>query len=188
MPAVTIDSTRSIPDRPVCGAAGAPPLFLPEIPFPPYRFVPGHSPHPFAQQGGYAFGQRPEAPPFVPHDRWRENAAYLRGCDFFNRGWWWEAHEAWESAWHVAEGRDAAQHALLKALIQLAAAALNRERGLDTGAEFLLVSALSGLQRAAIEAGGAQLMGLDLDALARQAQFHLARPAPAVHGFYVVPC
>jgi hypothetical protein len=123
--------------------------------------VPGHTPHPFAQPGGYAYGQRPAAPPWRERDAWRDNAPYLRGCDFFNRGWWWEAHEAWESLWHVVEGRDAAQHALLKALIQLAAAALNRERGHDRGAEELLAAALGGLQRAALEAGGAQLMGLD---------------------------
>ncbi len=169
------------------GAPGAPPLFLPDVAFPPYRFVPGHTKHPFAQVGGYAYGERPAPPPFVARDDWRANAAFLRGCDFFNRGWWWEAHEAWESFWHVAEGRDPAQHALHKALIQLAASALNRERGHDRGADELLVTALGGLQRAALEAGGAQLLGLDLDALARDAQHHLARPTAAVNGFYIVP-
>jgi predicted metal-dependent hydrolase len=174
-------------DRPVSGAPGAPPLFLPDVPFPPYRFVPGHTPHPFAQKGGYAYGERPPAPPFLPRADWRGNEPYLRGLDFFNRGWWWEAHEAWESLWHVVEGRDAAQHALLKALIQLAASALNRERAHDRGAEDLLVTALAGLQRAALEAGGPQLMGLDLDDLARSAQHHLARPCTAVHEFWIIP-
>jgi uncharacterized protein len=187
MSRVTPDPTRTIPDRPVSGAPGAPVLFLPELPFPPYRFVPGHSPHPFAQKGGYAYGERPAAPPFVAREAWRSNAPYLRGCDFFNRGWWWEAHESWESFWHAAENHDAAQHALLKALIQLAAAALNRERGHDNGAAELLVSALGGLQRATLEAGSAQLLGLDLDKLARDAQHHLARPVAAVNGFYIVP-
>ena len=88
---------------------------------------------------------RPPAPPYEPLERWRHSRPYLRGLDFFNRGWWWEAHETWESLWHVAEGRDEAQHELLKGLIQLAASALNRERGNDAGAERLLDTACAAL-------------------------------------------
>ena len=188
----------SPPERPVAGAPGAPPLWMPDEPFPPYRFVPGHAPHPFAHRDGYAHGQRELAPPFVPPARWRENRGWLRGVDFFNRGWWWEAHEVWEGLWHVAQGRDDAQRDFLKAAIQLAAAALNRERGLDDGAERLLRSACEGLER--VRAAGAadtaniagaeseaRFMGLSLVELIAAAQAALGRPVARVDGFWLLP-
>ena len=154
--------------------------------FPPYRFVPGHAKHPF-QPGGYAAGERPAAPPYEPLDRWRVSQPYLRGLDFFNRGWWWEAHESWESLWHVCEGRDEAQHVLLKGLIQLAACALNRERGSDGGAERLLVTACEALEHARLLAGRDVLGGLDLAALQREARERLAAPVARVDGFWLRP-
>ena len=43
----------------------------------------------------------------------------LQGARRFNRGHYFEAHEAWESLWHDVEGRELP---LLQGLIQLAAA------------------------------------------------------------------
>jgi predicted metal-dependent hydrolase len=43
------------------------------------------------------------------------------GIALFDRGYHWEAHEAWELAWH-SEGRRGARADALKALIKLAAA------------------------------------------------------------------
>lgn len=43
------------------------------------------------------------------------------GADLFNHGYYWEAHEAWEEIWQVAE-RGSALRALLKGLILLSAA------------------------------------------------------------------
>lgn len=194
-------------ERPACGAPDAPPLFLPDAPWPPYRFVPGHAPHPVAHAGGYRHGLVEERPPFVPHERWRESAAYLRGCDFFNRGWWWEAHEIWEALWHVVQGRDETFRALLQGLIQLSACALNRERGVDSGAERLLQSACALLARAgdrvgvgddadfgartiaddADASGARRVAGLDVDALCAHARAVLATPSSRVDGLYVVP-
>jgi uncharacterized protein len=174
------------PERPVAGAADAPPLFLPDEPFPPYRFVPGHTRHPF-QPGGYAAGERPPAPPYEPLERWRHSRPYLRGLDFFNRGWWWEAHESWESLWHVCAGRDPAQHDLLKGLIQLAACALNRERGSDGGAARLLDTACDALGRARAAAGRDELGGLQVPELVREARERLAAPSARVDGFFLRP-
>ncbi|HZL98752.1 MAG TPA: DUF309 domain-containing protein, partial [Planctomycetota bacterium] len=177
--------------RPVEGAPGAPALFLPDEPFPPYRFVPGgREPHPL-MEGGYAHGRPAAPPPFRAAGEWRLNRAYLRGLDCFNRGWWWEAHEAWESYWHVVEGRDETQHRFFKALIQLAACALQRERGSDAGAARLLFSAVKLLEGLRAAAPGGRLCGLDLDRLVGQAHQFLGEPtddrAPAVSGFYLRP-
>ncbi|CAM3540019.1 DUF309 domain-containing protein [Deinococcus frigens] len=45
--------------------------------------------------------------------------AFDEGAGLFNRGQWWEAHEAWEGPWLEAEGQD---RAFLQCLILLAAA------------------------------------------------------------------
>jgi hypothetical protein len=178
------------PERPVAGAPGAPPLFLPDEPFPPYRFVPGQAPHPL-MKGGYAHGETRDPPSFRTREKWRGNRAYLRGLDFFNRGWWWEAHEVWESYWHVVEGRDAVQHDLFKALIQLAACALQRERGSDAGAARLLFSAVKLLEGLRSEAEAGRLCGLDLDRVVGNAHKFLAEPtkdgSPGVDGFHLLP-
>jgi len=197
--------------RPVSGEAGAPPRLCPDVPFPPYRFVPGRAPHPFAHDGGWGRGAPRPVPPFVSHVDWRNNRSYLFGLDLFNRGWWWEAHEVWEELWHVVEGQDDAQHALLKGLIQLAACALNRERGADPGAERLLTTACAAFAvagrraaaaradasrdaqaakadaRRAAPAAEATLMGLDLKAVAEAARAALGQPTARVEGFYLVP-
>ena len=50
------------------------------------------------------------------------------GLDLFNYGYYWEAHEAWEGLWQVAD-RDGSLRMLLKALILLSAAGVKiRER------------------------------------------------------------
>lgn len=101
-------------------------------PFPPYSYVPGHAPHPVSDPAGHMHGQPHEpAPPLEPA-AWRESAAYLYGLDLFNHGFYWEAHEAWESLWHAA-GRRGAVAVFLKALIKLAAAGVKAREGNPAG-------------------------------------------------------
>ncbi len=171
------------PERPVEGAPGAPALWLPERAFPPYRFVPGHNPHPFMQVGGYAYGEKHAPPPYVEADRWQSNQSYLRGLDFFNRGWWWEAHEEWEASWKVCKGLDEDQYDLLQSLIQLAAAALNLERGHDSAAGRLVKAALGRLGRVIEDAP--RLCGLELAMVRDDARRALQAPCPRVEGLYL---
>src|SRR3981081_2703360 len=90
-------------------------------PLPPYAFVPGRSPHPVSDPAGHSYGQPPEKPPPLDPARWSESPTYLYGFDLFNYGYYWEAHETWESLWHAA-GRRGPVATLLKGLIKLAAA------------------------------------------------------------------
>jgi predicted metal-dependent hydrolase len=54
--------------------------------------------------------------------------AFLWGLDLFNHGYYWEAHEAWEGLWRVAD-RDGPLRMLFKGLILLSAAGVKiRER------------------------------------------------------------
>jgi hypothetical protein len=54
--------------------------------------------------------------------------AFLRGVELWNRGEFWEAHEAWEGPWRAA-GRDTPLGRFLQGLILLAAAGVKHERG-----------------------------------------------------------
>jgi predicted metal-dependent hydrolase len=64
----------------------------------------------------------------LPRRRWLSSDAFLWGLDLFNHGYYWEAHEAWEGLWQVAD-RDDPLRTLFKGLILLSAAGVKiRER------------------------------------------------------------
>src|SRR5690348_12086299 len=93
----------------------------PDLPLPPYAYVPGRAPHPVSDPAGHLHGRPPERPAPIDPPRWQESRAYRHGVDLFNCGFYWEAHEVWEGLWHAA-GRAGVTADFLKGLIQLAAA------------------------------------------------------------------
>ncbi len=102
--------------------------------FPPYSYVPGHTPHPVSDPAGHMFGETPhEAAPLETQD-WKKSQPYLHGIDLFNHGYYWEAHEAWEALWHAA-GRKGQVADFLKGLIKLAAAGVKAREGNPRGVE-----------------------------------------------------
>ncbi len=106
--------------------------YYPARPLPPYGYLPGRAPHPTRDPGGHLRG----APP-LPDDRpdparWHAWPAYLYGVDLFNHGYYWEAHEAWEQAWHAC-GRRGDVGDLLRGLIHLAGAGFATRRGKPAG-------------------------------------------------------
>jgi hypothetical protein len=108
------------------------PRFVPDEPLPPYTFVPGQQPHPFSDPRGHSFGRVEQPPPSPDPAHWAECRAFLRGIDLFNRGYYWEAHEAWEGLWHAC-GRTGDTATLLKGLIHLAAAGVKVREGRPAG-------------------------------------------------------
>ncbi len=101
---------------------------------PPYSYVPGFAPHPVSDPRGHMSGQTHAAAAPLEPAHWRLSDAYLQAADLFNHGYYWEAHEAWESLWHAA-GRHGAVATWLKALIKLAAAAVKAREGNPVGVE-----------------------------------------------------
>ncbi|HEX6963103.1 MAG TPA: DUF309 domain-containing protein [Lacipirellula sp.] len=103
-------------------------------PLPPYSYVPGFAPHPVSDGRGHMHGAvaQPVAP--LTDGQWQDSEAYRYGIDLFNHGYYWEAHEAWESLWHAA-GRRGQVATWLKTLIKLAAAAVKRREGNARGVE-----------------------------------------------------
>lgn len=136
-----------------------------DVPFPPYRFTPGRDPHPTADPRGHSY-----QPPGVPHPRvepvtsehWRDSIDYLYGCDLYNHGYWWEAHEAWEGLWKVVP-RGGAQHSFLQGIIQVAACHLKLYLGHGDGVARLRVSSQAHMSNACRDSADAQCMGINID-------------------------
>ncbi len=110
----------------------APPRLVPDLVFPPYTYVPGQFPHPFADPEGHSYGMKPAIcePPDPNH--WSASRSYLAGIDLFTHGYYWEAHEAWEGLWHAC-GRKGTTADFLKGLIQLSAAGVKVRQGQPDG-------------------------------------------------------
>lgn len=101
---------------------------LPQRPFPGYAYLPGPLPHPVRHPAGHSYqveGVHPTAD--------IDSEEFTWGCELFNHGYYWEAHEAWEGIWHVAD-RDSPLRSLLKALILLSAAGVKIREGKQTPA------------------------------------------------------
>ena len=105
---------------------------LTELAFPPYSYVPGHAPHPVSDPAGHMFGEQHEEADALNPARWQASTEFLYGCDLLNHGFYWEAHEAWETLWHAA-GRKGEIADFLKGLIKLAAAAVKAREGNPRG-------------------------------------------------------
>ena len=99
---------------------------------PRYAYVPGHHPHPVRDPRGHAYGHdEPSLPPITATEL-NDSPVFQAGVELFNRGYYWEAHEAWERLWHAA-GRQGSLADLLKALIKLAAAGVKAREGNAAG-------------------------------------------------------
>ena len=115
-------------------------------PFPPYRYIPGKSPHPVRDAGGHSRDRAPETLDRFDAESWRECDLYLYGIDLFNHGFWWEAHEALETCWHAA-GRNTPTGLFVQGLIQVAAACLKRHQGFHDAAGRLAREGLEKIPR-----------------------------------------
>lgn len=124
----------------------------PLLPLPPYSFVPGHGlAHPVSDPAGHLYrvdGREPVTPlaaaelaslPVDPPRRRRAIMAllavdprWLHAIDLFNAGYYWEAHEGWESFWHVL-GRTTPEARFVQGLIRLAAACVKIREGSPEG-------------------------------------------------------
>lgn len=104
-------------------------------PFPPYSYVPGSgTPHPVSDPRGHRHGITEPTPEPLDPKLWRECETYRYAVDLFNHGYYWEAHEAWESLWHAAGHRGRSAD-FLKGLIKLAAAGVKFREGNSVGVQ-----------------------------------------------------
>ncbi len=104
---------------------------LPSTDLPAYTHVPGtDTPHPYRDPRGHSYQRKHPVPKALTPENWAENRSYLLAIDFFNDGFYWEAHEEWERLLR-ASGVDTLCGKFLKGLVKLAAAGLKvRERSI----------------------------------------------------------
>ena len=148
-----------------------PPRYLLDLPFPPYRHLPGRTPHPRRHPDGHSYNAEEYAGPPLTEGDWRTNEAYLYGVDLFNYGYWWEAHEAWEGLWKLA-AKESLCRVYLQGLIQTAAALIKWRECDERGVAKLWNKARKKLERVGGEAP--VYMGLDLMGFVDAAQRALA--------------
>lgn len=121
------------------------PRLCPQLPLPPYRYLPGKNLHP-------GEGHLPA---------WG-NHAYAYGVDLYHAGFFFEAHEAWESVWLSLPKNDL-QRTFLLGLIQNTAAQLKLATGQWAPARTLSRRALHYLEL--VRCHESPYMGLDLNQL-----------------------
>ncbi len=117
-----------------------------KIALPAYRYLPFQPdiPHPRNDPAGHSYGQEEDYLSGFGIDDWRNCESFLYGVDLFNQGYWWEAHEAWETVW-LAAGRETEVGNFIQGLIQLAGAQLKRFTGVPRGAQMLTATGIEKL-------------------------------------------
>src|SRR5262249_14550794 len=143
----------------------------PEVAWPSYAFVPGRGlPHPVRDPLGHLFDTINKVEKMNP-DQWHECRAYLQGVDLFNYGFYWEAHEAWESIWRAYD-RSETLALFLQGLIKLAAAGVKVREGIPRGTAGLAAGAANHFREVYGRIGNVQkLCGLNVsDLVAASAQ------------------
>lgn len=139
------------------------PRYAPEHAFPPYAFVSPNWPHPMKDPAGHMYG-RAEPPPVPLAAEWADRAEYRHGLDLFNHGYYWEAHEAWETLWNAA-GRAGIAAEFLKGLIKLAAAGVKVRQNMPRGVRIHGERGEAHFRAVREAAGGPVYARMDLDAL-----------------------
>lgn len=166
--------------------------YVPDVPFPPYAFVPGRHPHPVTDANGHSFGKAHSTPQPLDAELPRTSHEFLYAIDLFNAGYYWEAHEAWEGLWNAA-GRSGTQGNFLKGLIKLAAAGVKARVGQSNGVLRHGQRAVELFQSVKSEITSQDLAyaGLSIDKLITDAEKLVADPvvdlAASVQGRAVLP-
>jgi predicted metal-dependent hydrolase len=91
---------------------------------------------------------------------WAENRHYLLALDYFNHGYYWEAHEEWERLWR-ASGPDTAVGKFLKGLVKLSAAGVKVRENSIHGVRRHAASAGEVFADVAAEVGTEHYCGLE---------------------------
>ncbi len=97
---------------------------LPAAELPRYTHIPGSgTPHPYRDPRGHSYNRRPQNPKGLKENAWAENRSYLMALDYFNMGFYWEAHDEWERLLR-ATGADTLCGLFVKGLVKMGAAGI----------------------------------------------------------------
>ncbi|MER9674615.1 DUF309 domain-containing protein [Mesorhizobium sp. M0208] len=151
------------------------PRWLPEKNFPSYAYLPGRQPHPVRDPAGHSYHSGAIQ---IAEEASLDSDIFLWGIDLFNHGYYWEAHEAWEGLWQVAD-RGAPLRMLFKGLILLSAAGVKIREGKHAAAARHAGRAAALLRRLmnAPDRAFECALGMSLTVLAEQAEAAAKIPA-----------
>lgn len=146
-------------------AAEVPYRLLPSAEMPSYTYVPGTDvPHPIRDPRGHSYARKGRSSKPLVAEQWAENRTYLLAMDYFNHGYYWEAHEEWERLWRVS-GPDTTVGRFLKGLIKLSAAGVKVRENSIHGVRRHAASAGEVFADVAAEAGTDRYCGLQFTML-----------------------
>jgi hypothetical protein len=95
---------------------------LPGADLPEYAYIPGSNlPHPFRDPRGHSYGRKNRTVKPLDPDAWADSRSYLLAIDYFNCGYYWEAHDEWDRLFRAC-GPDTPVGKFMKGLVKLAAA------------------------------------------------------------------
>jgi hypothetical protein len=108
------------------------PRLLPSAELPAYTYTPGSDvPHPYRDPRGHSHTRKNRTVKPLDPDHWADNRNYLLAIDYFNHGYYWEAHDEWERLWRASGGADTTVGRFLKGLVKMSAAGVKvRERSI----------------------------------------------------------
>lgn len=134
---------------------------LPSAELPAYTFVPGSgTPHPIRDPRGHSHNRKGRASMALVPESWADNRTYLLALDYFNAGYYWEAHEEWERLWRVS-GPESTVGRFLRGLIKLAAAGVKVRESSIHGVRRHSASAGEVFADVAAEVGTDRFCGLE---------------------------
>ncbi len=150
-----------------------------DIPFPPYRYVPGLNSHPRKDPHGHSYGQPEIHLASWNSKEWRKLEPYLFGVDLYNYAYWWECHEVLEALWRAAD-RKSVKARFVQGIIQMAAANLHRHMKKPESARHQAEKGIDHLEAALNE--GPVYMGVDIAEFIRDSRdyFSHRRSKPAL--------
>lgn len=141
--------------------------YAPESPLPTAAYVPGRTRRPEPEgTGAHAphASHAADGGPAGPADGLAESLGFRFGVDLFNHGFYWEAHEEWETLW-LPIPRGSLDAALLQGLIQGAAALLKLRTGAAGPARTIWARGRARLAHVAASSAGGKHLGVPLASL-----------------------
>ncbi len=129
---------------------------------PNYTYIPGSStPHPVRHPQGHSHGRKNRTVKPLAAEAWQENRSFLLAIDYFNHGYYWEAHEEWDRLLK-ASGIDTLVGKFLKGLVKMAAAGVKVREHSIHGVRRHAASAGEVFADVAAEIDDERYCGLDL--------------------------
>lgn len=164
---------------------------LPTAELPEYTYIPGtETPHPIRDPKGHSHGRKGRNSKALTPENWAENRNYLLAIDYFNHGYYWEAHDEFDRLLRASDPETLAGR-FLKGLVKMSAAGLKVRENSIHGVRRHAASAGEVFADVAAEVGEDRFCGLEFTMLQfaadRAAQLAYKKDLPVGQPIRVFP-